>query len=233
MRLGFSVTLALFLALVSNPAWSDPPTSWNKAKNAADDEVYAGITKTFYCGCTYQSDGDSDGSGKITDVSACGYDGPSTHSHRAGRVEWEHVVPASLMPARLFPCWVVHGRDNCERNDPAAQAMIFDLHNLVPSIGQVNALRSNDRYGEISGEAGYFGSCKIEDGSGVFEPADTERGDVARIWLYMMRRHGVVIPEDELSMFLRWHKDDPVSDWERERNRRVEAIQGNGNPYVE
>src|SRR5688572_29014194 len=58
--------------------------------------------------------------------------------------------PASLMPARQFLCWAGEGggRERCEEIDPRAQAMIFDLHNLAPSIGQVNALRGDDRYAD-------------------------------------------------------------------------------------
>ena len=111
--------------------------------------------------------------------------------------------------------------------------MIFDLHNLVPSIGQVNALRGNDRYGEIEGEKREFGTCAIEDQKGLFEPADDQRGDVARIWLYMNWKHGVEVPEDELRMFIRWHKSDPVSDWEIERDARITSIQGNSNPWIQ
>ena len=30
-----------------------------------------------------------------------------------------------------------------------------------------------------------------------------------------------------------WDEQYPVSEWECERNRRIKAIQGNGNPFVE
>ncbi len=36
--------------------------------------------------------------------------------------------------------------------------MIFDLHNLVPSIVQVNALRGNDRYAELPNVESNFGA---------------------------------------------------------------------------
>lgn len=45
--------------------------------------------------------------------------------------------------------WLTGGRSDCEDSDSKAQAMIFDLHNLVPSVGQINALKSNDRYSEL------------------------------------------------------------------------------------
>ena len=112
-------------------------------------------------------------------------------------------------------------REKCERDDPRAQAMIFDLHNIAPSIGQVNALRSNDRYAELPDDTSDFGACPIEDKKGAFEPPDCLKGDVARVWLYMSFRHGVVISPEERDMFEQWSDDDPVSPWESEKEARV------------
>ena len=117
----------------------------------------------------YTSDHDSDGSGSV-DHQACGYVPPQSYTNRANRIEWEHIVPASLLPAHQFDCWVHGSRDKCEREDPRAQAMIFDLHNLAPAIGQVNALRSNDRYTEIPGPPSGLEACPIQDESNAFEP---------------------------------------------------------------
>lgn len=78
-----------------------------------------------------------------------------------------------------------------------------------------------------------FGSCQVEDVKGTFEPSDVQKGDVARVWLYMQWKHGVAISEYEMEMFIEWDRQDPVSDWELERNERIKAIQGNGNPWVE
>lgn len=211
---------------------ASPFTSWNQVKNAADDIIYNDHRVTFYCSCSYSSDYDNDGSGNV-DLNSCNYIPVDKYRHRAYRIEWEHIVPASLMPARQRSCWIHGSRGECERNDPIARNMIFDLHNLAPTIGQVNALRSNDRYREIAGEERLFGSCAIEDGKGVFEPSDEKRGDVARVWLYMHFQHGVYIPEAELKMFLNWHKQDPVSKWEYERNIRIKMIQGNSNPWID
>ncbi|MCZ4279650.1 endonuclease [Kiloniella laminariae] len=222
------------------PLWQ--PESWREAKNAADDVIFQDRPRSFYCGCRYSSDGDSDGSGKIDPVSiegeSCGYKIQDKHKNRAGRVEWEHVVPASLMPARNFDCWTKEAdgkrgsRSRCEKESPAAQAMIFDLHNLVPAIGQVNALRGNDRYGELPAQTSDFGRCEIEDTNSSFAPPPCKRGDVARIWLYMSARHGVALIAGEADRFERWSKADPVSPWERGRHDRVARLTGIENPFV-
>ena len=61
--------------------------------------------------------------------------------------------------------------------------MMFDLYNLAPSIGQVNALRLNDRYADLPDDTSDFGNCPIENSSGLFEPPDCLKGGATRVWL--------------------------------------------------
>lgn len=204
---------------------------WKKAKNAADDLVYHDHRRSFYCGCITTSDNDNDGSGSVS-LNECGYSGPSQYAGVARRIDWEHIVPASLMPARLFQCWRNDGRDHCERVDSRAKAMLFDLHNLAPAIAQVNRLRSADRYADLPKKTSDFGKCEIEDTRGFFEPPDCHKGDVARVWFYMADRYGVVIPPPEQIMFEKWSTMDPVSPWEAERERRIAEISGVSNRFV-
>ncbi len=221
----------LLICLFAVDAFAESP-GWRRAKNTADDIIYDGKDRTFYCGCVYTSNATNNGSGTV-DHAVCGYEVPDTHSARAGRVEWEHIVPASLMPARQFDCWQLGNRDKCEREDPRAQGMLFDLHNLAPSVGQVNALRSNDRYeDELPESAAIFGECEAKDVKGGFEPSDCLKGDVARVWLFMSFRHGVVISEEEREMFEGWSEDDPVSPWESEREALIFDHTFVQNPFV-
>lgn len=212
--------------------------SWGTAKVWARDVVYNGVTTTFYCGCNYTPSGQSGGN---IDRNSCGYDGfGESYANRADRLEWEHVVPASLMPAREFPCWNdglpdcnKGGRECCEKHDLNARVMIFDLHNIVPSVGQVNALRSNKRYGLVNGEDRKLGTCDFEWTDDIAEPADEVRGDVARIWLYFVDKHNLKLRDGELEMYLQWSNADPPTSAEFERNDQVKEKQGNGNPFVE
>lgn len=219
----------------------DPITvagSWGTTKKWARDTVYEGATTTFYCGCDYTPSGRSGGT---IDQGSCDYDGSDeSHAHRADRLEWEHVVPASLMPARGFACWNEGlpecdegGRECCEKHDLNVRLMIFDLHNLVPSIGQPNALRSNKRYGLVDGEDHKLGDCDFEWTSDLTEPADGVRGDAARTWLYFVDQHGLELRSGELVMYMGWSNSDPPTSAEFERNDRIREKQGNGNPFVE
>lgn len=225
--------VALGLLIASGPLLGQDTISWSKTKRLADRLIHADDANEFYCGCPYKSNRTASGSGRILSFKACGYRRPVAHRNRARVLEWEHVVPASLMPARQFRCWTEGGRQECERSNPRAQAMIFDLHNLVPAVGQVNALRGDKRYSQLPDVAvGQFGMCAVKQSSEGFEPADCKKGDVARVWLYMRERHGVEIPDAELAMFERWSKFDPVSRWESRRERRVAAHTRVNNPFV-
>ncbi len=87
-----SLLLALaILVQLTGDALAESP-GWRRAKNTADDVIYAGKDRTLYCGCVYTSDGDNDGSGSV-DHEACGYQAPPKQADRAVRVEWEHIVP--------------------------------------------------------------------------------------------------------------------------------------------
>jgi deoxyribonuclease-1 len=63
--------------------------------------------------------------------------------------------------------------------------MEAELHNLVPSVGELNAARSNLPYGEVPGEPRGYGACDFEVAGGVVEPAIEVRGDLARVYLAM------------------------------------------------
>ena len=112
--------------------------------------------------------------------------------------------------------------------------MQADMYNLVPAIGQINALRSNYSYSMIPGEPRQFGACDMEIEDRKAEPRPEIRGDIARIYFYMNDSypgHGVISKKNR-KLFEAWAKEDPVDDWERERCRRIEAIQGNHNRFV-
>jgi len=43
--------------------------------------------------------------------------------------------------------------------------------------------------------------------------------------------HGVISNKNQ-KLFKAWDEQDPVDKWECERNKRIEQIQGNENPFV-
>ena len=142
-----------------------------------------------------------------------------------------------------------------------ASPMKSDIVHVIPTDGYVNNRRSSYPFGEV-GEVTYqsknkyskLGRCKTEGYSGiVFEPNDEIKGDIARIYFYMATCY-----EDKIlnwqngtsssvisgtkyqpysqwtfDMLMRWSKQDPVDNVERDRNNAVYGVQNNRNPFVD
>lgn len=186
---------------------------------------------TFYCECPFDTES------KQVASASCGFRPNQRFESRARRIEWEHIVPA----ARMFgarPCASDADREGSRRNwcrehDEEFRAMEGDLHNFAPAIGQLNAIRSNHPYGEVDGEPRAFGACDFEVEDRVAEPRDSIRGDIARRYFYLEAVWGLELTLAEREVFGRWAEADPADDFERAWNERVEALQGNRNPFVQ
>jgi len=223
--------------------------SWGNVKKTLANKVYFDTKKTFYCGCdlTFKSNG----AGNI-EADACGLPKTLKWVNLRNKIQWEHIVPGSLMPIRKSACWekpssvpacvspngtVKAGRKCCEEHSSEGQKMLFDLYNVVPAAAQLNQYRSDDVYGVVPKDAAYEGfgeQCAAKDlnSGSLFEPPDCKKGDVARVWFYMRDTHGVVIPNEMSLMFMRWSDADPVSPSEHVSSERISKIQGSINSYV-
>lgn len=225
--------LLFFGLTVSFNAWS-APTSFEQAKIESRKNVYSGQTKsaigTLYCGCDWQWVGKSGGR---VDLASCGYQVRSQQS-RAERIEWEHMVPAWVF-GHQRQCWQNGGRKNCVENDPFFRVIESDMHNLAPSIGEVNGDRSNFSYGMVPGNmANMYGACssKVDFKSRLFEPRDRVKGVVARVYFYMHDRYNLAMSRQQQQLMMAWDRQYPVDGWERERDNKIARIMGHHNPFV-
>jgi deoxyribonuclease-1 len=228
-----AILLSLFLAtsLVYFPAIA-APQSFEKAKIELRQSVYHDRNDDgdLYCGCDWQWMGRSGGR---VDLQSCGYK-VRRDANRAQRIEWEHVVPAWVM-GHQRQCWQSGGRENCKSTDQIFRVMEADMHNLSPSIGEVNADRSNYRFGMLpSTPKQYGGTCptKTDFKQRVTEPRDEVKGQVARVYFYMHDRYKLSMSKQQQQLLMAWHRQYPVSDWERERDRRIARSMGHHNPFV-
>ena len=132
--------------------------------------------------------------------------------------------------------------------------MKSDFFHIVPTDGYVNGKRSNYAFGEVgnvewsSTNGSKLGKCTYPGFNGtVFEPIDEYKGDIARSMFYMtVRYYGedsgwdssdmtnkCTIKQWALNMLLEWHRSDPVSQKEIDRNEAVYDIQHNRNPFID
>ena len=217
------------------------PSTFTAAKKALYDQVYADHRVTFYCGCRYDAD-------RRIDLASCGLD-VMADKPRAQRIEAEHIFPAAMF-GNFRPCWrspgdfpecvkgsgkTVSGRECCQKVDPLFEAAHNDLFNLVPAVGEVNGRRSDFNWGMIPGEKREFGDCNMEVDSSIrrVEPPENVQGDIARIMFYMEETYGFRLSNQDQQLYMAWSRQDPPDAWEMERTRRIKAIQGRGNRFVE
>ena len=51
-------------------------------------------------------------------------------------------------------------------------------------------------------------------------------------YFYMSEQYNVKLSKRDIKMFKIWNKQDPVSKWERIKNKRVYKLQGNKNRFI-
>lgn len=229
-----SILMGILFVLSNIGAVSaEPPSSFRKAKKIAT-KIYKDHAVSFYCGCTYEAKAKPNKKSKrlTPDWASCGYT-PRKNKNRASRIEWEHVMPAHHFGYQR-QCWQKGGRKLCKK-DPVFKSMEADLHNLVPAIGEVNGDRSNFKFGMLEGEKRAYGQCDVEIHFKLkrAEPHPGIRGDIARVYFYMAKQYQLKLSRQQIQLFNAWAKHDPVDAWERQKNERVFAIQGNRNEFVQ
>lgn len=146
---------------------------------------------------------------------------------RTQRVEWEHIMPAQNFGKHL-PCWKKGGRKAC-KNDPTFAKMEADMHNLVPSIGELNGDRSNFRYAQAQKDMKFtqYGKCRfyVDFKNKRAYPRDEIKGDIARAYLYMSKTYNINLSAQERKLMEAWDKLDLISQWEKQKNTMIEKMQ--------
>ncbi|MCQ2914831.1 MAG: endonuclease [Alphaproteobacteria bacterium] len=211
---------------------------FSRAKKLLATKVYYDHRETFYCKALYDEEGNVTlPKGFYT----------SNFKKRALRIEWEHVIPAENF-GRLFDAWrnsdpkcfnentgkILSNRKCVELVSPEFNYMEADMYNLYPAIGSVNAMRSNYRYTKFAyGVENTFGSCPMKIDARKVEPPEYTRGSIARTYLYFEHEYGIYkMSDSQRKLMEAWNKMYPVDEWECERAKRIESIQGNKNIFV-
>ncbi len=144
----------------------------------------------------------------------------------------EHVFPMG---------WVAHTlncgrRKECRRNSDLFNQIEADLHNLYPSRSDINEERSSIAFGMVNGEKRNYGSCDFEvqhHRPRLVEPREEVRGNIARAMFYMADTYELKLFDKQVAILEKWNRADPPDDFEKQRNDKIENIQGNRNPYID
>ena len=138
--------------------------------------------------------------------------------------------------------------------------MVSDMFNVYPTDARINNLRSNYPYGVVSTFSGFSGDpdkhglgklgSSVAGVGTVYEPDDRYKGDFARTFFYMAARYRSNVLNSgngsrmfssnptnlttyALNFLLQWHRNDPVSEKEIDRNQAVYGEQNNRNPFID
>ncbi|BDD04358.1 endonuclease [Aureibacter tunicatorum] len=147
----------------------------------------------------------------------------SKNDNGGGSTDWnrEHVYPKSLANPNL-----------------GTSGAGADAHNLRASDTRMNSTRGSRKFADGSGNSGVVNT--------YWYPGDEWKGDVARMIMYMYLRYGnrclpsnvgigQTVSNDNkmIALFLEWNAEDPVSEYELQRNPILENLQGNRNPFID
>lgn len=127
------------------------------------------------------------------------------NSHNPQTFNTEHIYPQSKL---------------------SSDEAVADLHHLRACDASINSERSN--YPFVDGSGVY------KEENNTWYPGDEWKGDVARMIFYLNVRHGETFNQvGSMDLFLKWNKEDPVSEFEKQRNNVIAAAQGNRNPFID
>lgn len=206
--------------------------NFNKTKNELKNDLAILITATHTQTISYSaglaalfktSDADLDNPANLLLI----YGSQSSGTHQRSRPytgQWnrEHVYAKSK------------GTPNLGTSGPGA-----DGHHLRPADNTLNSTRGSLLFDDGTGATAYKTS------RGGWYPGEEWKGDVARILMYMYVRYNTrclplnitmnpaTYSSDFPDILLKWNIEDPVSDFERQRNNVVAGIQHNRNPFID
>ena len=243
------VKLLPFLLFLSVCLWAEIPVGYYQAAEGKKDAVLKtalfNIIRThtqleYYSSSTHF---------RSTDWHPDGYFWDMYSSNK--RTSWSGLNREHCMPKSWFG--ISSGQEN-------SAPISTDLNNLYPSDPNANQEKSNYPLGETGSSLIYtngvskVGKSAFAGYSGtVFEPADEYKGDFARTYMYMVTCYEdystawqstgtssmlyqntyPVFKPYAVNLLLKWHRNDPVSEKELNRNDAVYDVQHNRNPYID
>lgn len=169
--------------------------------------------------------------------------GNSSNSTDHRKRHWDADQPSSVIEC-------VWNREHVYPLSAATPSMVTnnpgpgtDAHHIRPADVNRNSLRGNRKFTSGSGNSKAVGD--------FWYPGDEWKGDVARMIMYMYLRYPnqckpinvgtgatVATDSDMLQLFLQWNAEDPVSEYEDNRNTYLGNAQntngqGNRNPFID
>lgn len=232
LKFSFLASLISFVSFAQSAPAYYSGINFSKTKNELKNDLATLITTTHTQTISYSaglaslfktSDADPENPSNMLLI----YGSQSSGTHQRSRPytgQWnrEHVYAKSK------------GTPNLGESGPGS-----DGHHLRPADNTLNSTRGSLLFDDGTGATAYKTS------RGGWYPGAEWKGDVARILMYMYVRYNsrclplnitmnpATYSSDFPDILLKWNIEDPVSDFERQRNNVVAGIQKNRNPFID
>ncbi|MDF1529723.1 MAG: endonuclease [Sedimenticola sp.] len=147
----------------------------------------------------------------------------------------------SINIEHIFPMgWAMRdqgcrSRKLCRESSQRFNQIEADMHNLYPSLAEINKVRSSFPFALIPGEQRNFGRCDFEfdPRQRAVEPRPASRGNIARAMLYMHETYGLSLFKRQGELMKKWNREDPPDREERRRNDLIAKYQGTRNRFID
>jgi len=197
------------LALYSSLCYSFPPRDFLEAKKFLKTLPYESQPTTLYCNACWTADG------RV--ISGC----PEGWTEDDCKLEWDHIVPASLLGVNL-PCWQENAcpwnpkknkRSCCQEISPEFALREANVYNILPVLKKINRARSNFLPGIVYNRQRSLELCGmwIDPKTHTFEPPDHLKGRIARIYLHMYQEYRFPISQRRLQIIAEWDRKYPAN----------------------
>lgn len=118
----------------------------------------------------------------------------------------------------------------CLKDSADYRHIASDLHNIVPALMQVEMHRRGAKFDQLDSRVA-ADECGMRASFMAIEPPDRIKGNIARTLAYMIKSYNLPFLTS-VEVLKSWNQLDPVDPEELERNKKIEVLQGNINPYV-
>lgn len=244
MKLIRTLILSLLALFAATGAYAVIPTNYYRAADGKKDEALKTALHDIIC--NFQS---------ISSYSALPSYFQTTDVYPESRRWWDMYSDIPF----YAPSFSGLNREHCVPKSwwgRIENKAYTDLNHLYPSEMRANSAKSNYPLGEVSHSDFDNGVVKVGapvggQGGGsrsVFEPNDEYKGDFARTYFYMAtcyqdlkwtytymfgNSNYLTLNTWSVNLLLKWHRQDPVSEKERDRNEAVYGFQRNRNPFID
>ena len=129
---------------------------------------------------------------------------------------------------------------NIEHTFPQSKLKVYpgfeqtraDMYHLFAVESKINGVRGNMPFCEVGAQNSADQDRESKLGNSCFEPPEDQKGPVSRAMMYMAVAYNLSIENAEEKVLRKWNAEFPVSEFEANRAKRIEELQGNINPFV-